>query len=485
MAALGNGLASDGDPAEEVAANREPTWAVTRSSVIAHGDRRLEAESYLTDGYGIRLSIEARPHGWSRIDGMADVWMPGRLKGIVVDPAYGVPYLSPGQALEANPRPRRWLSLSQTKGAEDCYVTKGTLLVSRSGTVGKVTVAHKPHLGVILSDDMLRVSPREESHLGWLYAYMRTSTFRMMATTLHYGHVIKHLQEGHLNAVPIIEVAPAVAERMAVTTNKIFSIRDEAQDLVSRAEQIYFQALNGYTPSDDYDKPYSIRSSSLDTGRRRLEAYYHNPIAEGIEHATSQASVSVDRLSSVCKRIFDRQRFRRYFGSNGTPYRSAEELFDLNAPITKRIYASLVEDAEEYMLHAGWLVMACSGQIYGLNGAVMLLTERHEGIFASHDLIRLVPDPDKIRAGYLLLALGNRPLGRPIVVRNAYGTSIPHLDVEDVVGIKIPRLEDHVEAEISDLMVRAVELRSNADDYEDTITDEAEEIVAQFIRGLT
>ena len=483
MAALGNGLGS-GDPAEAVAADREPTWAVTRSSVISQGDRRLEAESYLSDGYGKRLSIEARPQGWVRLDSMADVWQPGRLKGIVVDPAYGVPFLSPGQVFEANPRPRRWLSLSQTKGAEDCYVSKGTLLVSRSGTVGKVTVAHKPHLGIILSDDLLRVSPNDESQLGWLYAYMRTSTFRMMATTLHYGHVIKHLEVGHLNALPIVEVAPIISERITATTNKIFNIRDEARELVSRAEKLYFDALGGYTPSTDYDKPYSVPSSSLDTGRRRLDAYYHNPVVAGIEDATSHASLAMDRLAGVCKRIFYPSRFRRYFGSNGIPYRSGEELFDLNAPITKRIYASLVEDRDEYMLHAGWLVMACSGQVYGLNGAVTMLSERHEGIFATHDLIRLIPDPDKIRAGYLLLALGNRPLGRPIVVRNAYGTSIPHLDVGDVIGIQIPRLEDQAEAEISELMVRAVEMRSNADDLEDAITAEAEEIVAQFIRGL-
>ena len=48
MAALGNSLAS-GHPAEEVAANREPTWAVTRSSAISHGDRRLRSR-VLPDG---------------------------------------------------------------------------------------------------------------------------------------------------------------------------------------------------------------------------------------------------------------------------------------------------------------------------------------------------------------------------------------------------------------------------------------------------
>jgi type I restriction enzyme, S subunit len=152
--------------------------------------------------------------------------------------------------------------------------------------------------------------------------------------------------------------------------------------------------------------------------------------------------------------------------------------------VTKRVYAALVDDAEEYMLHAGWLVMACSGQVYGLNGAVMLLGDRHEGIFGTHDLIRLLPDGEKVRTGYLLLALENRVLGRPVVIRNAYGTSIPHLDVVDVEQIRIPRLADAVEAEISDLMLEAVKLRSVADDLEDSITAEAEDIVARFIRGL-
>ncbi len=483
MVSLSHGLTA-GDPAGGIESYKEPSWVVTRSSVINHGDRRLEAETYMSDGYGRRLSIEARPHGWARLGDMANVWQPSRLKGIVVDPAYGVPFLSAGQVFEANPRPRKWLALSKTKGAAECYVHKGTLLVSRSGNIGRVTVAHQPHLDVVLSDDLLRVTPNDESLLGWLYAYMRTANFRMMATTLRYGHIIKHLEVSHLSVLPIVEVAPVIAERMTAATEEIFTTRDEARNLVSKAEEIYFEALGRYIPADGYDNFYSTSSDSLTRGRRRLDAYYHNPVAGGIEHAVSRASLSVDRLHDVCKRIFYPKRFRRYFGSNGIPYRSAEELFDLNAPITKRIYASLVDDRDEYMLHAGWLVMACSGQVYGLNGAVTLLSERHEGIFGTHDLIRLIPDPDNIRAGYLLLALGNRSLGRPVVVRNAYGTSIPHLDVGDVAEIPVPRLEDNLEAKISDLMVRAVELRSKADDLEDAITAEAEEIIAKFIRGL-
>ncbi|HZR50024.1 MAG TPA: hypothetical protein VFB06_10950 [Streptosporangiaceae bacterium] len=416
---------------------------------------------------------------------MADVWKPGRLKGIAVDPNYGAPFLSAGQVFEANPRPRKWISLSKTKGASDCYVDRWTLLVSRSGTVGRVTVAHQPQIDVVLSDDLLRVVSRHSEDLGWLYAYMRTTNFRMMATTLKYGHVIKHLEASHLKTLPVIQVAPVITQRMTEATKEIFRKRDEAQDLVSQAEKLYFDALGGYLPSASYDTFYAISSINLRIGRRRLDAYYYNRIAAEIEQGIDLAARSTDSLEDVCSNIFYPKRFRRFFGNSGTPYRSAEELFDLNAPITKRIYASLVERRDDYMLHAGWLVMACSGQIYGLNGAVSLLTQRHEGIFASHDLIRLIPNSDKVRAGYLLLALGNLPLGRPVVVRNAYGTSIPHLDVTDVAKIRIPRIADEVEREISSLMVRAVDLQAQADDLEDRITDEAEEIVARFIRGLS
>ncbi len=481
MARINDGIISDLPEPEAVAEGA--TWSVTRASVIASGDRRLEAEAYLSDGYGRRLSVESRPSGWKHLGGLANVWQPARLKGVIVDPSRGVPFLSAGQVFESVPRARKWLSLSQTTGAKDCYVPRGTLLMSRSGTVGKVIVAHEPHVNVVLSDDLLRIAPRDESLLGWLYAYMRTPTFRMMATTLRYGHIVKHLEVQHLKSLPVVDVAPSVSMRMTTITNEIFSSRDKAQQLIGQAERIYFNALGGYLPKQRYDDPMLVSSSRVTKGRRRLDGFYHNQDAVDIEAAIESAASSTESLAEVCTRIFYPSRFRRFFGPNGVPYRSAEELFDLNAPVTKRIYASLVEDAEKYILHAGWLVMACSGQVYGLNGSVMLLDSRHEGVFATHDLIRIIPSREKVRSGYLLLVLGNRRLGRPQVIRNAYGTSIPHLDVADIEHIRIPRLADALEAEISDLMLEAVRLGSSADELEDALTLEAEDITSKFIRG--
>lgn len=475
------GLSHD-NPAQPPSFVPEVSWAAIQSSVLDHGDRRLEAETYLSDGYGLRSAIEARPRGWAPLGDLADVWQPSRLKGVVVDPQHGTPFLAAGQVFELRPMPRKWLSLSRTPDARERFVNAGTILVSCSGNVGRVTIAHAPHLGSLISHDLMRVDPGNSDLRGWLYAYMRTSVFRLMATGVRYGHIIKHLEVSHLNAIPVIGVSDADADEFLGAVEEIFASRDRAHELVAAAESLYASALQVDLSGVDLDHPYTASSAELTAGRRRLDGYYHNPIAASILRQAEQRADEMVPIAELCDRIFYPSRFRRAYGDNGIPYRSAEELFDLNPPVTKRIYASLVEDREDYILHAGWIVMACSGQIYGLNGAVTLLDSRQEGIFASHDLIRLVPDPRRVRSGYLLTALGHPALGRPVVVRNAYGTSIPHLDVSDVQKITVPRLDPAVERDIADRMEKAARLRSKADGLEDEITSRAEELVTKFIR---
>jgi len=91
---------------------------------------------------------------------------------------------------------------------------------------------------------------------------------------------------------------------------------------------------------------------------------------------------------------------------------------------------------EDFFVRRGWLIMACSGQTYGLNGATTIATEWHENTFFSHDMIRIRPK-EGARAGYLLTALTHPTLGRPLLMREAYGMSIPHLDPEDVAAFPV------------------------------------------------
>jgi type I restriction enzyme, S subunit len=155
----------------------------------------------------------------------------------------------------------------------------------------------------------------------------------------------------------------------------------------------------------------------------------------------------------------------------------------VNPPVTKRIYAGLVENAEEYFLREGWLLMARSGQIYGLNGRVLLVSHRHTRAFISEDLIRIVPECSRIRPGYLSMVLSHPTLGRPLVIRHAFGTSIPHLEPADLRGVWVPRLSDSIEAQIADYMEQASRLRSEADDLEDKMTAQADHVIEAYLHG--
>jgi hypothetical protein len=85
--------------------------------------------------------------------------------------------------------------------------------------------------------------------------------------------------------------------------------------------------------------------------------------------------------------------------------------------------------------------------------------------------------------GALLDRRHHPTLGRPLVVRNAYGTSIPHLEPSDIANFPVVRLSAKLENEIADLAEEAVALRASADQMENELTADADSVLERFIRG--
>ena len=111
------------------------------ASALWSGDRRLEAENYLSNGYGHRLALEARLGNRGKLSDFARVWQPSRLKGIIVEQEYGTPFLAATQAFDLRPISRKFLSLERTDASAARFVRPGTILVTCSGSVGRATLA--------------------------------------------------------------------------------------------------------------------------------------------------------------------------------------------------------------------------------------------------------------------------------------------------------------------------------------------------------
>ena len=456
-------------PAQRVAAPpgevEEGAYSSLPMSVLATGDRRLEAEAYLTGGHGMRLMIEASG-SFSRLGDIAHAWQPSRLKGILVESGDGIPFFAATQVFDIRPTPRKWVAPAKTPDLAQRFVQRGWILVTCSGSVGDPMVAFAPHLGAVISHDLLRLEARDPKDRGYLYAFLRSASGRLMLRSSKYGSVVKHLEPEHVVRLPIPTIRSRLRDELDEQINRVFSLREQAFFLTKKAESLYSERFDAVSVDRD-EGGYGVRASEMFSGGRRLDADYYNRDAAGVDRILQTANA--DDLGNLVQDIVLPNRFKRIFVTGGgDPYVSSEQIYKVNPEITKRVIHGEKKSLSDYMVKEDSLLVARSGQTYGLFGSVVLANARHEGKVISEDIIRVVPsrEPEHPRPGYLTLALGHPTLGRPLILRLAFGSSIPHLAPKDLAMVPIPRLEK-LEDEIADCMEGASALRMEADQIED------------------
>ena len=142
------------------------------------------------------------------------------------------------------------------------------------------------------------------------------------------------------------------------------------------------------------------------------------------------------------------------------------------------------EEQKEYHVEPGWLLIPCSGQVYGNIGHSVLATEWHTAKVHTNHLMRVVPG-ENIRSGYLQCVLGHPVLGRPRLVKFAFGSSVPEIAPHDVLPAAVPRLAPAMEAKLADLMDASAVARDKADALEQEIGTDAEHLIDLFLEGDT
>ena len=440
-------------------------------SALASGERRMEAEAYLTGGYGLRVQIESSvPFEW--LGTLADVWQPSRLKGTQVGQHDGLPFFTATQVFDIRPIARKWLAPSKTPDLGRRLVERGCILVTCSGSVGDTILSYGPHLDTVISHDLLRVQVRDQRRRGYLYFFLRSRFGQAMLKSSQYGSVVKHLEPKHLHDLPVPISDGTVYAELEHRLGDVFGLRERAFELSEDAERLYGEQFSSPVAQDD--DGYSILASSMFSGRRRLDAYHY------AQTVAAFGAAKTESLASLTDAIVGVPRFKHVYSDNGIPYLDSRDLFKINPATTKFIPEVTKKDASRYYVTRGWLLMASSGQVYGINGSVMLASAEHEDKIISNHVIRIVPKG--IRPGYLALALGHPMLGRQLVLRLTFGSSVPEIAPEDLASVPVPRL-GNMEDQIADRMEEASVLRMRADQEEDAAVEYLEREIDHKLRG--
>lgn len=168
------------------------------------------------------------------------VFFPNRFKRIYVDKEHGIPFLGGRQIVQFQPADMKYLSSTAHKNIPELAIKQGWILITRSGTVGRVTMAPEEWDGWVASEHILRVVPNEAMCVsGYLYAFLTSPVGYIQLTAQIYGAVVDELTEDHVRNV-LVPVPKTKEQEEAISivndlALKAVKKRAEASRLVTEA----------------------------------------------------------------------------------------------------------------------------------------------------------------------------------------------------------------------------------------------------------
>ena len=160
---------------------------------------------------------------------------------------YGRIFFGGKQIYEIDPSNKKYLSLSihGDRIEEQLFLKENTILVTRSGTIGRVNIVPNHWENWVANEHILRVVPIDTSIAGYLYIWLNSDYGRKLIERFTYGSVVNEIDETHLGqvAVPILSDKKTMKEinDLALQVNRL---RSEAYYLEQSAiEQMNNEVL--------------------------------------------------------------------------------------------------------------------------------------------------------------------------------------------------------------------------------------------------
>lgn len=444
--------------------------SVSLSDVIFRG-KRLEASVFDVEAKQARQIIKNSKFPSTTIggeNGLTTSYTCARFKRIWLEYS-DLPIYQPSTIVDIKPKPDGYISHLTQTNIDALRVKKGQILMTCSGTIGKVSYVSDTLDNKIFSHDLLRIDCKKTEDQGYIYTYLKSKVGNKILLTNSYGAVITHIESEHLSTVPIPDAPKEIKERIHNLIVESFKLRDESNKLIDQATTLLIDELK--LPPISKFKQNNIKKSAnvnafsvkLSDLNGRADASYHLPIVDAIIKHLEQYSAEVTTIGDerISSKVILPGRFKRVYVEEGygRVFIGGKQLGELDP--TNKKYLSLTHHADriakQLELHENMTLITCSGTI----GKVALVGKQWENWTANQHIIRVVPACDDI-AGYLNIFLSSE-YGHQLITRFTYGSVVDEIDDNHIRKIIIPLLKNKdVQKKINDLALQANEKRYKA-----------------------
>ena len=446
-------------------------WCTVSLSEVIERGKRLEASVYDVEAKQAREIITDGKYPLTMLggaDGMTTSYTGARFKRIWVEKS-DYPIYQPSTIMDIKPSPDGYISAVTDTNIDALRVSKGQVLMTCSGTIGKVSFVSDTMDNMIFSHDLLRIDCKKPSDAGYVYAYLKSKVGNKILLTNSYGAVITHIEPEHLASVPIPDAPEILKLRISNLIAQSYALRDESNALIDKATGLLIDEL--HLPAiEDFDVEYFKKDVSIETFNvklsdmgYRLDASYHVPIVDAIvEHLNKYAEevtyIGDQRISSA---VILPGRFKRVYVDKGNGYVlfGGKQIHTLDPSGDKYLSKTKHDErvSKELLVEENTTLITRSGTI----GKVALVPKHWANWIASEHIIRVVPASQDV-AGYNYIFLLSE-YGRALIQRYTYGAVVDEIDDMHVSRIPIPLLKNHnVQLQINALALEANEKRYEA-----------------------
>lgn len=464
------------------------SWSSVSLSEVINKGKRFDAQVFDVESKHIRDVLNNGKYPLVQLDGdeglIEDSFYPGRFKRIYCEKGEGIEFYLPSQMTDIYPEPNKWISKLTKASIEKLRLELGTLLLTRSGTIGNVTIVSKTLKNKVFSDDVIRTSFRNEEDLGYVYTYLKSEYGNNILKTNSYGSVITHIEPEHLKEMLIPNAPSLIKKKIHDLIMDSYANRDESNRLIDEATKIMIEELE-LPPIDDlkkeafsYSKEINSFSIKLSDLNGRLESNYHLPIIKVLEnHLREKADLVKLENKEITENIVLAGVFKRNYvqKGHGYPFLGGKEITQLSPETDK--YLSKITHKKRYekelRVKENWILVTDRGTI----GKVVIVPKHMENMAVSQNVLKIVP---KIYPGYIYCFL-NSDYGQILIKRQSYGSVVNMIDDSSLGDVQIPIIKDReIVKKIDCLVLEANELRYQAYKQE----QQAIEIMNREVLGL-
>lgn len=367
--------------------------------------------------------------------------------------------------LDIYPRPVKFMVDGEK--VHDLHVKEGTVLLSRSGTIGNVTFVNKTLSKFLVSEHAIRLECKDNS--GYVYTFLKTKIGKKLVCSNIYGAVIQQIEPVHLTMVPVPDAPKEIKERIHNLIVESFKLRDESNELIDQATALLIDELK-LPPISEFKQnniknsanvnAFSVKLSNL---AGRVDASYHLPTVDKIvehlkKYAKEVTTIGDERIS---KQIILAGVFKRTYVEEeyGYPFLGGKEITQLSPKTEKYLSKPIHKKRYEKELKVTENTILVTDR--GTIGTTTIVPRHWNGYAVSQNVLKLVPANNNI-AGYIYIFL-NSEWGTELIRRQTYGSVVDMIDNNSLSSVEIPLLKNQdIQNRINDLALKANQKRYEA-----------------------